>query len=330
MSTLVTGGAGYIGSHVVRLLQERGERVVVVDDLSSGYAERIGDAALVQVDISKDEALRILTETMIDYDVDAVIHFAAQKQVGVSVQRPSLYYRQNVGGMANLLRAMYDSGVRDIVFSSSAAVYGQPTVDLVPEDAPTEPINPYGQTKLIGEQMLADCTRAWNLNYIALRYFNAAGAGWNDLADTYTLNLIPIALEVLAQGGEPVVFGDDYPTPDGTCVRDYVHVLDLAKAHLVALDALRDKSVVNRAFNVGTGRGSSVFEVLDALREASDWDFGQEIGPRREGDPATLVADCSSIELALGWKAELGLPQIVESAWTARQAGASPITVLKD
>ncbi len=327
MSTLVTGGAGYIGAHVVRLLQERGEQVVVVDDLSTGDASRIGDTPLIVLDISKDEAVRVLTETMIDYDVDAVIHFAAQKQVGVSVKRPALYFRQNVGGMANLMSAMYDAGVRDAVFSSSAAVYGQPDTDVVSEDSPTNPINPYGQTKLIGELLLADCNHAWGLNYIALRYFNAAGAGWVDLADPATLNLIPIVEQALYDGNVPVVFGDDYPTPDGTCIRDYVHVLDLAKAHLVALDALREGTVKNRSFNVGTGSGSSVTEVLETIRNVSGWDFESKVADRREGDPAVLVADCQALELALGWKAELGLEDIVESSWNARQAGPKPVKV---
>ncbi len=327
MTVLVTGGAGYIGSHVVRMLQERGENVVVVDDLSSGDASRIGDAKLVQVDISSDDAVRVLSETMIDDDVDAVIHFAAKKQVGESVKRPAMYYKQNVGGMANLMRAMYDAGVRDIVFSSSAAVYGMPDVTTIAEDAPKEPINPYGRTKLIGEQMLADGATGWDLNYLALRYFNAAGTGWGDLADTATMNLIPIALDALARGDAPVVFGDDYATPDGSCIRDYIHVHDLARAHLHSLDALREGKVKNRAFNVGTGTGSSVFEVLDGVRDQAGFDFDVEVGPRRAGDPAALIANCAAIEDELGWKAQLGLEDILESAWQARQNGPKPVPV---
>lgn len=327
MSTLVTGGAGYIGSHVVRLLQERGEKVVVVDDLSSGDESRIGNARLVRVDISSDAALDVLSQTMIDEDVDAVIHFAAKKQVGESVKRPSFYYKQNIGGLANLMRAMYDSGVRDIVFSSSAAVYGMPDMDVISEDVPKNPINPYGRTKWIGEQMLNDGNIGWGLNYLALRYFNAAGTGWIDLADTATMNLVPIVLEAISKGAQPIVFGDDYPTPDGTCIRDYVHVMDLAKAHLVALDALREGSVKNVPLNVGTGKGSSVYEVIDGLREISGWDFPVKVGPRRAGDPAALTADCSAIEESLGWKAELGLPEILQSAWDARQAGPNPVKV---
>ena len=320
MATLVTGGAGYIGAHVVRLLQERGEKVVVVDDLSTGDPSRIGDAPLVVLDISKDEAVKILTETMIDYDVDAVIHFAAQKQVGVSVKRPASYFRENIGGMANLIKAMYDAGVRNAVFSSSAAVYGQPATEEVSESSPTVPINPYGQTKLVGEWLLQDCRVAWGLKFIALRYFNAAGAGWEDLADPAALNLIPLVEKALAEGKTPVVFGDQYPTPDGSCIRDYIHVLDLAGAHLVALDALRSGEVQDGVFNVGTGRGSSVLEVLDAVRTASGQDFEAAVVEPRAGDPAVLVADSSAIEDALGWRATLGLSDIVQSSWDSRGA----------
>lgn len=328
MSTLVTGGAGYIGSHVVRLLQERGEKVVIVDDFSSGLSSRVSPGTPVVIaDIATDGALEILARTMIDYDVDSVIHFAAKKQVGESVRRPSFYYRQNIGGMANVMRAMYDAGAENIVFSSSAAVYGMPDLQIITEDVPKDPINPYGRTKLIGEQMMADGNTGWGMNYIALRYFNAAGTGWVDLADTATMNLVPIVLEAIANGKKPIVFGDDYPTPDGTCIRDYIHVLDLAKAHLVALDALRDGTVKNVALNVGTGQGSSVLEVIDGIREISGWDFPIEIGPRRAGDPAALIADSTAINEALGWKAELGLNDILLSAWDARQAGPNPVKV---
>lgn len=327
MSILVTGGAGYIGAHVVRLLQQRGEEVIVVDDLSTGSADRIGDAKLVQVDLATDGAYQILTDTMIDADVDAVIHFAAKKQVGESVQRPATYYRQNVGGLANLLRAMYDAGVREMIFSSSAAVYGLPDVDMVPEGVTKAPINPYGQTKLIGEWMLEDCRVAWGLRSVALRYFNAAGAGWNDLEDPAALNLIPIVLNKLRRGNDPVVFGDDYDTADGTCVRDYIHVMDLAQAHLLALDSLQDGSAKHSAYNVGTGQGSSVFEVLDGIRKISGWDFGQEIAARREGDPAYLVADASRIKEDLGFQAQFDLAQILQSAWDANQDSAHPVQV---
>lgn len=330
MSILVTGGAGYIGAHVVRLLQQRGEEVIVVDDLSTGFASRIGDAKLIEVDIATDEAWRLLTDTMIDLDVDSVIHFAAKKQVGESVQRPATYYRQNVGGLANLLRAMYDAGVKEMIFSSSASVYGMPEEPMVVEDAPKRPINPYGQTKLIGEQMLADCDVAWDLKSVSLRYFNAAGVGWTDLADPAALNLIPIVLNRLSNGKEPVIFGDDYDTADGTCVRDYIHVLDLAKAHLAALDALRGGTLKHSAFNVGTGKGSSVLEVVDGLRAVSGWDFPARVDSRRAGDPAYLVANSDRIREEMGWEPKLGLSEILASSWEAQQAGEKPIAVPKD
>lgn len=327
MSVLVTGGAGYIGAHVVRLLQQRGEEVVVVDDLSTGSASRIGDAELVELDLATDRAYRVLTDLMIDRDVEAVIHFAAKKQVGESVQRPATYYHQNVGGLANLLRAMYDAGVKEMIFSSSAAVYGLPDVDLAGEDVAKAPINPYGETKLIGEWMMRDCEVAWGLRSVALRYFNAAGAGWADLEDPAALNLVPIILNRLGAGKEPVVFGADYDTADGTCVRDYIHVMDLARAHLLALDGLRSGAAKHSAYNVGTGKGSSVFEVLDGVRDLIGWDFGAQVGPRREGDPAYLVADSSLIEADLGFQAQFGLAEILQSAWEAKQAGADPVVV---
>ena len=321
MSTLVTGGAGYIGAHVVRLLQERGERVIVVDDLPTGDPSRIGDAELVVLDISASQSDVALKETMVTYGVDAVVHFAAKKEVGVSVEQPLTYYRQNVGGMINLLRAMDEAGVENIVFSSSAAVYGQPEATVISEDIPLTPINPYGQTKVVGEWLLQDCHTAWGLKFIALRYFNAAGAGWNDLGDPATLNLIPIVEKALAQGRTPAVFGDQHPTPDGTCVRDYIHVLDLAQAHLAALDALRSGQITAGIFNVGTGKGSSVFEVLDVMRAVSGQDFEVEVQGPRAGDPASLIADVNAIQNALGWSAKLDLADMIQSSWDAGNGG---------
>lgn len=327
MSILVTGGAGYIGAHVVRMLSERGEQVVVVDDLSSGKAERIGDAQLVQVDISRDEAYRKLTDAMVDYDVDAVIHFAARKQVGESVERPSWYYRQNLGGIANLTRAMYDAGVDRMIFSSSAAVYGIPEAALVSEDAPTQPINPYGETKLVSEMLMRDCERAWGMKWVALRYFNAAGVGWDDLADPATMNLIPIVLQSLHEKRTPKVFGDDYPTTDGTCIRDYIHVSDLADAHLVAMDALREGTLEHNEFNVGTGVGTSVAQIIAGMRQQLGWDFPVETVERRSGDPAELVADPTRIKREMGWEARHGVDQILASAVQAWQASKKRIEI---
>lgn len=320
MTILVTGGAGYIGAHVVRLLHERGEKVVVVDDLSYGDPRRIGDAQLVVVDLATDEARQILTNTMVDEDVTAVIHFAGRKQVGESVNRPAWYYHQNVGGMANLLMAMFDAAVDKMIFSSSAAVYGMPPVDVVNEDTQTQPINPYGETKLVGEHMLADAERAWDLQWVALRYFNVAGAGWDDLLDPAALNLVPMVLERLQKGEAPRIFGDDYPTPDGTCIRDYIHVLDLADAHLSALNELESGSLDNHIFNVGTGTGTSVRQIIEGLQQVSDWDFPVDVAERRPGDPPQLIGDPSRIEREMGWVAKYGVEDILSSAWEAWQA----------
>ncbi|QWW20250.1 UDP-glucose 4-epimerase GalE [Schaalia sp. 19OD2882] len=327
MSILVTGGAGYIGAHVVRLLQERGEKVVVVDNLSTGRAERIGDATLVQVDVATDAARVQLANAMVDEDVTAVIHFAARKQVGESVERPAWYYQQNVGGLANVLMAMGETGVDRMIFSSSAAVYGMPAVEVVPEDAVCRPINPYGETKLIGEWMMADCEKAWGLNWIGLRYFNVAGAGWVDLADPACLNLVPMVLDRLAKGEHPKIFGTDYPTPDGTCIRDYIHVMDLAEAHIAAMDVLEQGVPAHRSFNVGTGMGTSVREIIDGLRRVSGWDFPVDEVDRRAGDPPKLIGDPLSIGVDLGWKANFGVEEILTSAWDAWQSGPRRIEV---
>jgi UDP-glucose 4-epimerase len=318
MSVLVTGGAGYIGSHVVRLLQQRGDRVVVVDNLSSGIRERIGAAELVRLDLSAPEAVTTLTQVMKDAGVESVVHFAAQKQVGVSVIEPEYYYHQNLGGMTNLLTAMRAVGVDRLVFSSSAATYGMPDVDLVNEDTPCSPINPYGETKLIGEWMSRAASRAWGLRVANLRYFNVAGTGWPELADTAVMNLVPIVFAAIRAGNKPKVFGSDYPTADGSCVRDYVHVLDLAEAHLSALEYLDQAERAYDVFNVGTGAGSSVFEVLAEIKAVSGIDFEIEVAERRAGDPPYLAADVSRINQALGWKAKQGLHDIVASAWAAQ------------
>ena len=325
MSVLVTGGAGYIGSHVVRLLQQRGEAVVVVDDLSNGDATRTGASPVVPVDLASDAAPEVLRATIAEHDVTAVVHFAARKQVGESVQRPAWYWKQNVGGMANLLQAMEDGGVRTLVFSSSAATYGAPSSALVREDGPAEPINPYGQTKLVGEWMARAAGRAWGLRSADLRYFNVAGAGWPDLGDSVVMNLVPIVFTALDEGRPPVVFGGDYPTPDGTAVRDYVHVLDLAEAHLAALDhlAAAEGPVEPDVFNVGTGRGASVLEVLDTVRKVTGRDFEHEVRDRRAGDPPQLVADVSRIREVLGWTAGKDLHDTVASAWDAWRSRTS-------
>lgn len=320
MSVLVVGGAGYIGAHVVRLLRDDGCPVVVVDDLSSSTADRVGDTTLVQLDIAASDASARLVATIEEYQVDSVIHFAAKKQVGESMARPLYYYRQNLGGLGNLLEAMEQTGITKMIFSSSAAVYGAPDDPVVTESSPTEPVNPYGRSKLIGEWMLADCEHAWGLNWIALRYFNVAGAGWPELGDSAVLNLIPMVLDRLERGEAPRVFGDDYDTPDGSCIRDYVHVRDLAAAHIAALKAL-DELPAHRIYNVGTGTGSSVQQVIEAIGRASGLDATPIIEPRRAGDPPKLIAAVDQIGADLGFAASSDLDAIVDSAWRAWQAG---------
>lgn len=327
MSILVTGGAGYIGAHVVRLLHQRGERVVVADDLSIGTRERIGEARLVQVDVASDAARPALEQAIREEHVDAVIHFAARKQVGESVQKPAWYFQQNVGGLANVLLAMEHTGVRRIIFSSSAAVYGMPPVDVVPEDVDLHPINPYGQTKLIGEWLLADAQRAFGLQWVALRYFNVAGTGWPDLQDPAALNLVPIVLDTLSKGGTPKIFGTDYPTPDGTCIRDYVHVLDLADAHVFALRKLAQGHVTHHQYNVGTGRGTSVREIVEGMQRVAGWKFPVEEQGRRAGDPPHLIGDATRITTELGWHASHDVGDILRSAWDAWQKTPRAIRV---
>ena len=314
MTTLVIGGAGYIGAHVVQLLLERGESVAVVDDLSTGFRNRIGDAPLIEQDVTADGAVEVLEREMRERGVKAVIHFAAHKQVGESVEKPEMYWHDNIGGLANVLDAAARAGVRDFVFSSSAAVYGTPDVDLVDEELECRPINPYGATKYVGEWMLADAERAHGMRTVALRYFNVAGAGSPELADSLVMNLVPIVLDTLECGKNPKVFGNDYDTPDGTCIRDYVHVEDLADAHVAALGYLENDEREHCVFNVGTGKGSSVLEVIEAIGRAKGIEITPEIAPRRAGDPARLVCSTERIEKALGWKSSKDLDDIVRSA----------------
>lgn len=325
MTVLVTGGAGYIGAHVVRLLQEQGTGVVVVDNLTTGRADRVGGAPIVELDVASADAKSVLVKTMKDYNVTSVIHFAAQKQVGESVARPMFYYEQNVGGMANVISAMEDAGVRDLVFSSSAATYGMPPVAVVEEDVDMKPINPYGETKLIGEWMGRAAGKAFGLRFAGLRYFNIAGAGWDDLGDPAILNLIPMVLDRVKQGQAPLIFGADYDTADGTCVRDYIHVWDLAKAHIAALDYLQKDERPVDVFNVSTGEGASVKQIIDGLAKASGIDIQAEIRDRRAGDPPHLVGSPERINKFFGWTAEKSFDDILTSAWSAWQAGPNRI-----
>ena len=318
---LLTGGAGYIGSHVLRELAASGREVVVVDDLSTGIASRVPDGVpLVEMNLSDSN----LVTVMRDYQISGVVHLAAKKAVGESVERPLHYYRENVDGIASLLEAINEVGIGNLVYSSSAAVYGEPVNGEVGEDEPTLTTSPYGETKLVGEWAARAVAKArrlegGGLSNVSLRYFNVAGAGAANLGDTSVANLIPLALRAVTNGERPQIFGSDYPTPDGTCIRDYIHVVDLAKAHVVAaaLCESDNPGELSEVFNVGRGQGSSVREVLDTVSRAIGRDVDPRDVERRPGDPAVLVARTEKINADLGWEAELDLTAMVESAWSA-------------
>ena len=310
---LVTGGAGYIGSITTRHLVSRGHDVIVADDLSRGHRHAVPPNLLCVVHLQDSAALAPLLD-----GVDAVIHFAAYIAVGESTREPELYFSNNVGGSISLLAAMARAGVRRLVFSSTAAVYGNPAMTPIPETAPFSPINPYGESKTTVERMLAQLDEFRGLRSIALRYFNACGAepdaGLGEEHDPET-HLIPLLLRAIQTGNPVQIFGDDYPTPDGTCVRDYIHVSDLADAHVAALDHLM-KGGESGAFNVGTGTGHSVLEVLRAVEKATGQKVPHTVAPRREGDPAELVADSTRLQSVLGWKPRRSsLHEIVNDAW---------------
>lgn len=310
---LITGGAGYIGAHVVRALRGTGHDVVVLDDLSSGRRDFVGDdVPLVEGSVVDEAAVAQGLE-----GVDGVVHLAAFKYAGVSVQRPLHTYRQNVIGTQVLLEGMVDAGVERIVFSSSAAVYGTPDVELVTEDTDTRPESPYGESKLVSEWLIRDVARAGTLQHTSLRYFNVVGSGHPDIFDASPHNLFPKVLKTLSEGKVPQVFGTDYPTPDGSNVRDYVHVEDLALAHVAAADALVEGRELRPAYNLGSGTGLSVLQILDAVRRVTGVDFEPETGPRRPGDPARIVATGEAAAADLGWKNRHSVEDMVRSAWEA-------------
>jgi UDP-glucose 4-epimerase len=314
---LVTGGAGYIGAHVVRVLTASGRKVVVLDDFSSGLERKIPEGVpVVRASVADREAV---TAALIEHRVDGVIHLAAKKAAGESVGIPLHYYRENVAGMLALLEAMSDASVRRFVYSSSAAVYGSPLTNPINEDAPLVPESPYGETKVVGEWMTRDEGIANGLSWVALRYFNVAGAAHDDLGDNSVNNLVPMVFRALANGEHPKIFGDDYPTPDGTCIRDYIHVADLADAH-VAAAAHCESTASAVALNVGRGVGSSVREVMDMVSEVVGTDVGPLTVSRRAGDPPASTAATQRISEILGWSASRDLRDMVSSAWSAWQA----------
>ncbi|SEH79455.1 MULTISPECIES: UDP-glucose 4-epimerase GalE [unclassified Leifsonia] len=320
MAWLVTGGAGYIGAHVVRAFREQGIDVVVVDDLSSGHAEFVpSEVPFYRGTILDAELLaRIFAEN----PVSGVVHVAGFKYAGVSVQRPLHTYEQNVTATAVLLGAMQEAGVEAIVFSSSAAVYGTPDVDIVTETTPKSPESPYGESKLIGEWLLRDQGVATGLRHTSLRYFNVVGSGEPGLRDTSPHNLFPLVFDALVEGRTPRINGDDYPTPDGTCVRDYIHVADLATSHVAAAKRLDAGEPIEPVYNLGSGDGVSVGQIMSTVAEVTGIRFTPEVGPRRVGDPARIVASGELAARDLDWTMRHTLDDMVRSAWEARQAAS--------
>jgi UDP-glucose 4-epimerase len=322
MTWLVTGGAGYIGSHVVRALVEADLGAVVVDDLSSGHEEFVPrDVPFVRGSVLDGPTL---VQAMEDHAVSGVIHVAGFKYAGVSVTEPLHTYRQNVTGTATLLAAMQAHGVDRIVFSSSAAVYGTPDVDLVTEDTPKSPQSPYGESKLIGEWLLADQGVAQGLRHTSLRYFNVVGSGDPALYDSSPHNLLPLVFTALVEGRTPRINGNDYPTPDGTNVRDYIHVSDLALAHIAAAKRLDEGEQLAAAYNLGSGDGVSVGEIMATVAEVTGMPFTPEIAPRRPGDPARIVASGDLAKQDLGWRMRHSLRDMVESQWIATRGASQP------
>ncbi|MCX6166013.1 MAG: UDP-glucose 4-epimerase GalE [Ignavibacteriae bacterium] len=315
MAILVTGGAGYIGSHTVKKLLDRGIEVIVFDNLSRGHFEAIPKGvSFEKVDLLDEENLR---NALNKYPIDSVIHFAAFAYVGESVENPGLYYRNNVVGSLNLIKAINDARIKKFVFSSTCSIYGNPENIPISENEPANPINPYARTKYMIENILSDFDTSYGLKYVALRYFNAAGDSDDGLigeSHDPEPHLIPLVLyTALGKRGSIKIYGDDYPTKDGTCIRDYIHVNDLAEAHIKALEYLKDGD--STVINLGTGNGYSVKEIVDEARRITGKKIISEIVARRPGDPAVLIADNKKAKEVLGWNPEYNLEKILETAW---------------
>ncbi|WP_410790807.1 UDP-glucose 4-epimerase GalE [Kribbella sp. C-35] len=317
MTWLVTGGAGYIGAHVVRAFRNDGIDVVVIDDLSSGKAEFVPDGVpFVQANLLDGTAVRQALE-----GVDGVVHLAGFKYAGVSVQRPLHTYTQNVTAMVSLLEAMADQEIRNLVFSSSAGVYGTPRDEVVTEDTAPDPQSPYGESKLIGEWLLRDQAAATELHHTSLRYFNVVGSGDPTVYDASPYNLFPIVCNLLTEGKVPQIYGTDHPTPDGTSVKDYVHVADLARAHVAAARALESGKTLEPVYNLGSGTGTSVREIMDAARRVTGIDFTPTEGPRRPGDPSRVVASGDLATRDLAWQNTYTVDDMFATAWEAWPKG---------
>ncbi len=318
MSWLVTGGAGYIGAHVVRAFVEQGIDVVVIDDFSSGHRSFVPDGVPIVEGTILDATL--VRSTLNDYAIDGVVHVAGFKYAGISVQRPLHTFEQNVTATATLLAEMHSAHVRSIVFSSSAAVYGTPDTDLVSEQTPTHPQSPYGESKLVAEWLLRDQQVAVGLAHTSLRYFNVVGSGYPDVTDTSPHNLFPLVFDALLSSRTPRIYGDDYATPDGTCVRDYIHVSDLAASHVAAALKLEMGEPLEPSYNLGSGEGVSVREIMSAVAAVAGIDFVPEVVERRSGDPARIVASGDLAARDINWQMRHTLPEMVISAWQARSS----------
>lgn len=313
---LVTGGAGYIGSHTVKMLINEGHKVLVIDNLSRGFKEAVHpDASFENADLLDYNSIE---KVINKYEIDSVIHFAAFAYVGESCENPQLYYTNNVVGSFNLIKALNAKGIKKLVFSSTCSTYGNPVHIPISEEETTKPINPYAKTKLMIENILEDFHTAYGFNYVALRYFNAAGCSEDgDIGESHKpeTHIIPLVLQSMTDSDKQLkVFGNDYDTPDGTCIRDYIHVNDLADAHIRSLKYLNQENIPN-VINLGTGNGNSVLDIINTSENITDKKANYVINPRRPGDPAVLVAENNKAKKVLGWQPKYSLNKIIETAW---------------